>query len=38
MSDAQLSDMLEKVHAAKRQPLAKMLPHDEFLTHYLKVG
>ena len=38
MSDAQLSDMLAKVHAAKRQPLAKMLPHDEFLTHYLKVG
>jgi tryptophan halogenase len=37
MSEAQLTDTLDKVFAAKRQPLVKMLPHDDFLAHYLKV-
>jgi len=31
----QLKDALSKIAEAKRQPLAKMLPHDTFLKHYL---
>jgi len=34
-SSAQLSDTLAKLADAKKQPMAKMLPHDEFLKHYL---
>lgn len=32
----QLNDALAKIAKAKREPLAKMLPHDQFLAHYLK--
>ena len=31
----QLNETLEKIAEAKQQPLSKMLPHDEFLKHYL---
>lgn len=31
----QLNETLAKIAEAKQQPLAKMLPHDEFLKHYL---
>ncbi|WP_412971593.1 tryptophan halogenase family protein [Glaciecola sp. MF2-115] len=31
----QLNETLDKIAEAKQQPLSKMLPHDEFLKHYL---
>lgn len=34
-SEQQLAETLNKVYEAKRQPLSKMLPHDEFLKRYL---
>ncbi len=34
-SEEQLAQTLHKVYEAKRQPLSKMLPHDEFLKRYL---
>ena len=36
-SDSELLTMMDKILAAKRQPLSKMLPHDDFLTRFCKV-
>ncbi len=36
MPKAQLAQILEQLHAAKRQPLAHMLSHDAFLARYLE--